>query len=139
MDASRCRWPRPKRKRSLRLGSTDATQQRKRSSHAAAWLSIGWMTWWKTFIREHVAKIGTNRRITGLLRRDVIPYWGGKSIHEIKKRDVSDLISLIAHRNAHASHRLLKTGSHYSIGPTNVLAIRTDRRIPGADRSKTGR
>ena len=63
----------------------------------------------ETFIREHVAKIGTNRRITSLLRRDVIPYWGAKSIHEIKKRDVSDLISLIAQRNAHASHRLLKT------------------------------
>ena len=43
------------------------------------------------------------------MRRDVIPYWGAKSIHEIKKRDVSDLVSLIAQRNAHASHRLLKT------------------------------
>ena len=63
----------------------------------------------ETFIREHVAKIGTSRRITSLLRRDVIPYWGAKSVHEIKKRDVSDLISLIAQRNAHASHRLLKT------------------------------
>jgi integrase len=63
----------------------------------------------ETFIREHVAKIGTNRRITNLLRRDVIAHWGTKSIHEIKKRDVSDLISLIAQRNAHASHRLLKT------------------------------
>ena len=63
----------------------------------------------ETFIREYVAKIGTNRRITSLLRRDVIPYWGAKSIHEIKKRDVSDLISLIAQRNAHAGHRLLKT------------------------------
>jgi integrase len=63
----------------------------------------------ETFIREHVAKIGTSRRITNLLRRDVIPHWGSKSIHEIKKRDVSDLVSLIAQRNAHASHRLLKT------------------------------
>jgi integrase len=63
----------------------------------------------ETFTREHVAKIGTNRRITNLLRRDVIAHWGTKSIHEIKKRDVSDLISLIAQRNAHASHRLLKT------------------------------
>src|SRR3984893_18990080 len=63
----------------------------------------------ETFIREHVAKIGTNRRITNLLRRDVIAHWGTKSIHEIKKRDVSDLVSLIAQRNAHASHRLLKT------------------------------
>ena len=63
----------------------------------------------ETFIREHIAMIGTSRRITSLLQRDVIPYWGAKSIHEIKKRDVSDLISLIAQRNAHASHRLLKT------------------------------
>ena len=47
----------------------------------------------ETFICEHVAKIGTSRRIAGLLRRDVIPYWGAKSIHEIKKRDVSDLIA----------------------------------------------
>jgi integrase len=63
----------------------------------------------ETFIREHVAKIGTNRRITNLLRRDVIAYWGTKSIHEITKRDVSDLVSLIGQRNGHASHRLLKT------------------------------
>jgi len=63
----------------------------------------------ETFIREHVSKIGTSQRITSLLLRDVIPYWGAKSIHEIKKQDVSDLISLIAQRNAHASHRLLKT------------------------------
>jgi integrase len=63
----------------------------------------------EAFIREHVAKICTHRRTTSLLRRDVIPYWGAKSIHEIKKRDVSDLITLIAQRNAHASHKLLKT------------------------------
>ena len=43
------------------------------------------------------------------LRRDVIAYWGARSIHEIKKRDVSDLVSLVAQRNAHAGHRLLKT------------------------------
>ena len=52
----------------------------------------------ETFIREHVAMIGTSRRITSL-QRDVIPYWGAKSIHEIKKRHVSDLISLIAQRS----------------------------------------
>ena len=34
----------------------------------------------ETFIREHVAMIGTSRRITSLLQRDVIPYWGAKSI-----------------------------------------------------------
>jgi integrase len=61
------------------------------------------------FIQEHVSRVGTCKRLTNLLRRDVIPYWGAKSIHEIKRRDVSDLLSLIAQRNAHAGHRLLKT------------------------------
>jgi integrase len=60
-------------------------------------------------IQEHVSRVGTRNRLTNLLRRDVIPYWGTKSIHEIKKRDVSDLVSLIAQRNANASYRLLKT------------------------------
>ena len=63
----------------------------------------------ETFIQDHVSQIGTSTRISNLLRRDVIPYWGTKSIHEIKKRDVSDLVSQIAQRNAHAGHRLLKT------------------------------
>jgi len=39
----------------------------------------------------------------------VVPHWAGKSIHEIKKRDVSDLVSLISQRNVHGGHRLLKT------------------------------
>ena len=56
-----------------------------------------------------MSRVGTSKRLTSLLRRDVIPYWGTKSIHEIKKKDVSDLVSLIAQRNVHASHSLLKT------------------------------
>jgi hypothetical protein len=62
-----------------------------------------------SFIQEHVSQIKTGPRISSLLRRDVIAYWGTKSIHEIKKRDVSELVSLIAQRNAVASHRMLKT------------------------------
>lgn len=45
----------------------------------------------ETFIRERVAQIRSAKKITNLLRRDVISHWGGKSIHEIKKRDVVDL------------------------------------------------
>jgi integrase len=63
----------------------------------------------ETFIREHVSQIGTSRRITNLLRREVIPSWGTKSIHDIKKRDVIDLVSTVTQRNAHAGYRLLKT------------------------------
>jgi integrase len=63
----------------------------------------------ETFIRERVSQIRTARRITNLLRRDVIAHWGAKSIHEIKKRDVIDLVTEVSQRNAHASYRLLKT------------------------------
>lgn len=67
----------------------------------------------ETYIRERVAQTETWRTISNLLRRDVIAHWGSKSIHEISKRDVSDLIGLIAQRNDHAGHRLLKTLKTY--------------------------
>jgi integrase len=63
----------------------------------------------ETSIREHISRTRTARRITNLLHRDVIAYWGNKSIHEIKKRDVIDLVSEVSQRNAHASYRLLKS------------------------------
>ena len=63
----------------------------------------------ETFIQDRVSQTRTARRITNLLRRDVIAHWGAKSIHEIKKRDVSDLVTAISQRNAHAAYRLLKT------------------------------
>jgi integrase len=63
----------------------------------------------ETFIREHVSPTRTAKRISSLLRRDVLPYWSTKSIHEIKKRDVIDLVNEISQRNGHAGYRLLKT------------------------------
>ncbi len=78
----------------------------------------------ETFIREHVAKIRTSRRITSLLRRDVIPYWGAKSIHEIKKQpdrtaqrpcqppapqDTKDLLPVV---RGPGGHRLLAGGGN---------------------------
>ena len=63
----------------------------------------------ETFIQEHVSHIGTSKRLRTCSVAMLFAYWGSKSIHEIKKRDVSDLVSLIAQRNAHAGHRLLKT------------------------------
>jgi integrase len=43
------------------------------------------------------------------LRRDVLPHWGTKSVHEIKKRDVIELVNEVSQRGAHAGYRLLKT------------------------------
>jgi integrase len=63
----------------------------------------------ETFIRERVSQIRTERKVSNSLRRDVLSRWGTKSIHEIKKRDVIDLISEVSQRSAHAGYRLLKT------------------------------
>ncbi len=63
----------------------------------------------ETFIRERLSNVRTARRLSNRLRRDVIPYWGAKSVHDIKKRDVIDLVSMISERNSHAGYRLLKT------------------------------
>ena len=80
---------------------------RKRNNLVAVLSSTGSTIWLR--LQEHVSQLTTNGRISSLLRRDVVASWETKSIHEIKKRDVSDLVSLIAQRNAVASHRMLKT------------------------------
>jgi hypothetical protein len=90
-----------------RLDGRDPAEEKKQSRRRLVVDRIDDLV--ETFIQEHVSQITTSRRISSLLRRDVVAYWGTKSIHEIKKRDVSELVSLIAQRNAVASHRMLKT------------------------------
>ena len=90
-----------------RLDGRDPAEEKKQSRRRLVVDRIDDLV--ETFIQEHVSQTKTSRRISILLRRDVIAYWGTKSIHEIKKRDVSELVSLIAQRNAVASHRMLKT------------------------------
>ena len=63
----------------------------------------------ETFIRERVSQIRTAKKVSNLLRRDVLPYWGTKSIHDIKKRDVIDLVSEVSQRARYSGYRLLKT------------------------------
>jgi integrase len=107
MDGSPCRWLAHKRKRSLRPDGRDPAEEKKQSRRRLVVDRIDDLI--EAFIHEHISQTVSRNRISNLLRRDVIPHWGAKSIHEIKKRDVSDLIGLISQRNAHAGHRLLKT------------------------------
>ena len=90
-----------------RLDGRDPAEEKKQSRRRMVVDRIDDLV--ESFIQEHVSQTGTKNRISNLLRRDVVPHWGGRSIHEIKKRDVSDLVSLISQRNVHAGHRLLKT------------------------------
>jgi integrase len=90
-----------------RLDGRDPAEEKKQSRRRLVVDRIDDLV--ETFIRERVSQTRTVKRITNLLRRDVIAHWGAKSIHEIKKRDVIDLVTEVSQRNAHASYRLLKT------------------------------
>jgi integrase len=61
------------------------------------------------FVREHVSKIRSTREISRLLRREVIPSWGTRSVHEIGKRQVIDLVTEVHARGTpSAANKLLK-------------------------------
>jgi integrase len=63
----------------------------------------------ETFIAQHVSQNRSAREISRLLRREMGRPWTGKSIHEISKRDVVEVISAIEQRGAPvAANKTLK-------------------------------
>jgi hypothetical protein len=61
------------------------------------------------FITEHVSTIRSAREISRLLRREVIASWGARSIHDIGKRQVIELVTEVAARGTpSAANKLLK-------------------------------
>ena len=63
----------------------------------------------ETYTRERLTSLQSGKKLSNLLRRDVVSHWGAKSVHDIKKRDVVDLVSMASQRNGYAGYRLLKT------------------------------
>src|SRR6478735_127860 len=64
----------------------------------------------EAFIAQHVSQNRSVAEISRLLRREVGKAWGNKSIHEISKRDIVELISAIEQRGAPvAANKALKT------------------------------
>jgi integrase len=62
----------------------------------------------EAFIVQHVSRLRTAKRMERRLRMDVVGQWGNKSIHEIKKRDVIDLVTELLQRGPGAARRALK-------------------------------
>jgi integrase len=61
------------------------------------------------FIQEHVSKTRSAGEISRLLRREVIPNWGMRSVHEIGKRQVIELVTEVSGRGTpYAANKLLK-------------------------------
>jgi integrase len=63
----------------------------------------------EAFVAEHLSKLRSGAATTRMLRREVIPRWGARSVHDIKRRDLSDLVFETAlQRTEHSAHKLLK-------------------------------
>jgi integrase len=54
----------------------------------------------ETFIAQHLSKNRSVAEISRLLRREVGKPWAGRSVHEITKRDVVEVVSAIEQRGA---------------------------------------
>ena len=64
----------------------------------------------ETYITQHVSGTRSAAEISRLLRREVGQTWGNKSVHDIMKRDVIELVSAIEERGAPAAaNKLLKS------------------------------
>src|ERR1700693_6131019 len=64
----------------------------------------------EAFIAQHVSQNLSSPEISRMLRREVGSAWGSRSIHEINKRDVIDVVSAIEQRGAPvAANKALKS------------------------------
>jgi integrase len=64
----------------------------------------------EAFIAQHISQNRSAPEISRMLRREVGSAWGNRSIHEISKRDVIDVVSAIEQRGAPvAANKALKS------------------------------
>ena len=93
----------------------------------------------EAFIAERLSSLRSGPRVASRLRGDVIPQWGTKSIHEIKKRDIIDLVSEVGQRGPGANRtiaKVLKTFFRWCVGravidfsPVEGLSLRLPDRV----------
>jgi integrase len=64
----------------------------------------------EAFIAQRLSQNRSGGKVAGLLRREVGKTWAGRSVHEISKRDVVELVSAIERRGAPvAANKALKS------------------------------
>jgi integrase len=73
----------------------------------------------EAFIQQRVSTLRSARSVSNRLRREIGARWVGKSIHDIKKRDVVELMTEISIRSpgvAHETLKLLRTFLKWCVG-----------------------
>jgi integrase len=68
----------------------------------------------ETYIAQHLAQNRSGGEISRLLRRELGPSWGSRSIHDITKRDVVEVVSAVEQRGAPgAANKTLKSAKTF--------------------------
>jgi integrase len=66
------------------------------------------------FVRQHVSKRRSCGEISRILKREIVARWGSRSIHEITRRDVIELVSEVIDRGAPvAANKILKVAKTF--------------------------
>jgi integrase len=61
------------------------------------------------YAKQHLCKRRSGRELTRILQRELVERWGSRSVHEISKRDIIDLITAVVDRGAPvAANKALK-------------------------------
>ena len=138
MVASRFRWPAPRPRRSLRHAWMVAILLRRKQNSRRRQVVDRVDGLIETFILERLSTLRSGARAASRLRNDVVPRWGTKSIHEIKRRDVVEFVSEVNQRGPGAGRNIakyLKTFFRWCVGravldfsPVEGLNLRTPDR-----------
>src|ERR671912_2391600 len=66
------------------------------------------------FIKQHASKRRSGAEIGRILKREIVGRWGSRSVHEIKRRDIIELVSEIVNRGAPvAANKTLKVAKTF--------------------------
>jgi integrase len=90
----------------LRAEGRDPAFEKQQAKHRA--ISNRFSDVASDFLTKHVSQNRTADETARILKRDVLPNWGKRGIHEIGKRDVNDLLDVVVARGSHVmANRLL--------------------------------
>jgi integrase len=66
------------------------------------------------FIKQHASKRRSGAEIGRILKREIVGRWGSRSVHEIKRRDIIELVSEVVDRGAPvAANKTLKVAKTF--------------------------
>src|SRR3954469_20084091 len=68
----------------------------------------------QSFIKQHVSTRRSSGEISRILKREIVARWGARSIHEINKRDVIELVTSVVERGSPvAANKILKVAKTF--------------------------